>query len=268
MAARVGAVGGQSGILGDESWRHDTGLKRSVCGPFQRTGWGVWKSATRQRDMPTRPGVGTRAAPVLLAWDGPRRGELDGSMLGDAQFGNGALECGHPMQLNVTKLPMGNSSFGLSILRTGHWRGIHILVMTDLFSRAARTLEGWVRGAHHRTLTEAYAKVGAQSRRRQGWDQARYNKKARAVPLLAGEKRVLLRNFRRGRSLCPHWVPSPFVVVAQRSLAERQWFSDVSGKTSFDRDRSSPLKEGPGRTLAITTTDYDQSEGKPMDGRT
>ncbi|KAJ8000169.1 hypothetical protein DPEC_G00202050 [Dallia pectoralis] len=78
-----------------------------------------------------------------------------------------------------------------------------------------RTLEGWVQ-AHHRTLTEAYAKVGAQSRRRQGWDQARYNKKARAVPLLAGE-RVLLRNFRRraGGKLAPHWVPSPFVVVAQ-----------------------------------------------------
>ncbi|KAJ7994626.1 hypothetical protein DPEC_G00251430 [Dallia pectoralis] len=146
-----------------------------------------------------------------------------------------------------------------------------------------RTLEGWVQ-AHHRTLTEAYAKVGAQSRRRQGWDQARYNKKARAVPLLAGE-RVLLRNFRRraGGKLAPHWVPSPFVVVAQVQpghpvysirpegkngptrtihrnnlrhcpagvafLAERQWFSDVSGENVIRPRQGSPPRKDPGRTL-------------------
>ncbi|KAJ7985933.1 hypothetical protein DPEC_G00345600 [Dallia pectoralis] len=142
-----------------------------------------------------------------------------------------------------------------------------------------RTLEGWVQ-AHHRTLTEAYAKVGAQSRRRQGWDQARYNKKARAVPLLAGE-RVLLRNFRRraGGKLAPHWVPSPFVVVAQVQpghpvysirpegkngptrtihrnnlhhcpagvafLAERQWFSDVSGENVIRPRQGSPPRKDP-----------------------
>ncbi|KAJ8006746.1 hypothetical protein DPEC_G00110420 [Dallia pectoralis] len=163
-------------------------------------------------------------------------------------------------------------------LRSRPWCRPIITLFTE-----RRTLEGWVQ-AHHRTLTEAYAKVGAQSRRRQGWDQARYNKKARAVPLLAGE-RVLLRNFRRraGGKLAPHWVPSPFVVVAQVQpghpvysirpegkngptrtihrnnlrhcpaglafLAERQWFSDVSGENVIRPRQGSPPRKDPGRTL-------------------
>ena len=67
-----------------------------------------------------------------------------------------------------------------------------------------QTLAGWVDG-YHRTLVDAYDRVRAHTKRRQDWDQARYAKKTRAMPLLPGE-RVLIRNFRRRArgKLAPH----------------------------------------------------------------
>ncbi|KAF3834123.1 hypothetical protein F7725_025327, partial [Dissostichus mawsoni] len=55
-------------------------------------------------------------------------------------------------------------------------------------------------------------RVRAHTKQRQNWDQARYDKKAHAIPLLPGG-RVLFRNFRRRArgKLEPHWVPSPYV---------------------------------------------------------
>lgn len=77
------------------------------------------------------------------------------------------------------------------------------------------TLDGWV-NMHHRTLVEAYARVQAHAKQRQDWDRARYDQRARALPLLPGE-RVLIRNFRRRArgKLAPHWVPTPYVIMAQ-----------------------------------------------------
>lgn len=78
-----------------------------------------------------------------------------------------------------------------------------------------RTVAGWV-DKHHRTLVDAYSRVQTHTKQRQNWDQARYDKKTLAVPLLPGE-RVLIRNFRRRArgKLAPHWIPSPFVVISQ-----------------------------------------------------
>ncbi|KAK5898981.1 hypothetical protein CesoFtcFv8_008505 [Champsocephalus esox] len=77
------------------------------------------------------------------------------------------------------------------------------------------TINGWVR-THHQTLLEVYSWVRAHTKQRQNWDQARYDKKAHAIPLFPGG-RVLIRNFRRRArgKLEPHWVPSPDVVVSQ-----------------------------------------------------
>lgn len=76
-------------------------------------------------------------------------------------------------------------------------------------------VEGWVRN-HHQTLLQAYATVRNNVERRQQWNQTSYNKHARTLPLLPGE-RVLLRNFRRRAKgkLAPQWLPTPFVVVGQ-----------------------------------------------------
>ena len=55
------------------------------------------------------------------------------------------------------------------------------------------TLDGWV-SYHQQALTTAYQQVQARTQQRQTWDQTRYNRRARAAPLLPGE-RVLIRNF-------------------------------------------------------------------------
>lgn len=52
-------------------------------------------------------------------------------------------------------------------------------------------LDAWVQ-QHHQTLTDAYRHVQTRVQQRQTWDQARYNRRAKAAPLLVGE-RVLHR---------------------------------------------------------------------------
>lgn len=81
-------------------------------------------------------------------------------------------------------------------------------------SAESYTLEGWVR-QHHSALRHAYQMAKQHSDRRREQDQARYNRKARATPLLPGE-RVLVRDFRRRArgKLTPRWSPEPFIVVS------------------------------------------------------
>lgn len=98
-------------------------------------------------------------------------------------------------------------------------------------------LDGWVQ-QHHQTLTEAYRHVQAHVRQRQTWDQSRFNQRARAAPLLAGE-RVFVRNFRwrtRGK-LEPRWVPLPYVAVSQLRPGQPVYIVHPEGK------------DGPIRTL-------------------
>ena len=125
-----------------------------------------------------------------------------------------------------TKLPFlvqaYNNSTHASTGMTPHYVlfGRHARLPVDLLHdvsppQQSTTLEGWV-AVHHRTLLAAYSQVRTHVSRRQAWDEARYNKGARILPLLPGE-RVLIRNFRRrGQGkLAPRWVPKPFVVVGQ-----------------------------------------------------
>uniref|UniRef100_A0A3B5A4Z5 Gypsy retrotransposon integrase-like protein 1 n=1 Tax=Stegastes partitus TaxID=144197 RepID=A0A3B5A4Z5_9TELE len=82
-------------------------------------------------------------------------------------------------------------------------------------NRTRHSLEGWVQ-SHHQTLLRAYQHVTAQTWQRQQQDKARYDSKAKHVPLLPGE-RVLLRNFRRHNQgkLAPCWQPTPYVIICQ-----------------------------------------------------
>lgn len=99
------------------------------------------------------------------------------------------------------------------------------------------TLEGLVR-YHHRILLEAYERVKTHAARRQLWDQRRYDQRARATPLLPGE-RVLVRNFRRRAAgkLAPKWMPRPHVVLGQLRPGEPVYLVRPEGL------------DGPGRTL-------------------
>lgn len=67
---------------------------------------------------------------------------------------------------------------------------------------------------HHQVLTESFKRVKANVARCQAWDQQRYDRRARALPLLLGE-RILVRNFRRRAAgkLAARWVPRPHVLV-------------------------------------------------------
>ena len=77
------------------------------------------------------------------------------------------------------------------------------------------SMDSWV-VQHRKQLVAAYQQVQGHAQRRQDWDQRRYNRRAKALPLLPGE-RVLCKNFRRRArgKLGPFWVPTPFVVVSQ-----------------------------------------------------
>lgn len=77
------------------------------------------------------------------------------------------------------------------------------------------TLQGWV-SRHRKALSHAYQTVKKHTRQRQEQDRVRYNRRAKAAPLLPGE-RVLVRNFRRRAKgkLTPKWTPELFVVVTQ-----------------------------------------------------
>lgn len=80
-------------------------------------------------------------------------------------------------------------------------------------SGGRHSLEGWVQH-HQNALCRAYEKTQQQARQRQERDAARYNRKARLLPLLPGE-RVLIRNFRRrARGKLTHkWRPEPYVII-------------------------------------------------------
>lgn len=98
--------------------------------------------------------------------------------------------------------------------------GRHARLPVDMLHNAAppqprEDLDGWVQ-SHHQTLLRAYTTVRNNAERRTQWNQDRYNRNARTLPLLPGE-RVLLRNFRRRAQgkLAPQWLPSPFIIVAQ-----------------------------------------------------
>lgn len=84
-------------------------------------------------------------------------------------------------------------------------------------------LDGWVK-RHHQTLLQAYTTVRSNVERRNNWNEESYNRTARSLPLLPGE-RVLMRNFRRRAQgkLAPRWLPTPFVVVSQ--LPDRPVFA-------------------------------------------
>lgn len=92
------------------------------------------------------------------------------------------------------------------------------------------TIDSWVQ-KHHKTLVAAYSQVRTQSQQRQDWDRRRYNKRARALPLLPGE-RVLCRNFRRRArgKLGPYWLPEPFVVVKQVRPGQAVYVIQPEGK--------------------------------------
>lgn len=76
-------------------------------------------------------------------------------------------------------------------------------------------MHDWV-AHHHKTLTRAYKHVVTRTKAQQQRDKDRYDRRARDVPLLPGE-RVLLRNFRRHdqSKLAPRWQRSPYVVVSR-----------------------------------------------------
>ncbi|KAL2083788.1 hypothetical protein ACEWY4_021561 [Coilia grayii] len=96
---------------------------------------------------------------------------------------------------------------------------------------------GWLQG-HHRRLKRAIEEVQLQAGRRQEQDQRRYYHRARALPLMPGE-RVLVRSFRRRAhgKLGPYWEPCPQVVVGQ---------PDPHGPVYHIRPEG---REGPVRTL-------------------
>lgn len=90
--------------------------------------------------------------------------------------------------------------------------GRHARLPVDVLHEVAApqyrdNVEGWVTN-HHRTLLQAYATVRNNVERRQQWNQTSFNRCARTLPLLPGE-RVLLRNFRRRAKgkLAPQWLP-------------------------------------------------------------
>lgn len=74
---------------------------------------------------------------------------------------------------------------------------------------------GWLQG-HHSRLKRAVEEARLQAGRRQEQDQRRHSHRARAPPLMPGE-RVLVRSFRRRArgKLGPYWDPCPQVVVGQ-----------------------------------------------------
>lgn len=79
--------------------------------------------------------------------------------------------------------------------------------------RPRMDLDGWVRH-HHDQLRRAYSQVEARTQHQQRRDKQRYDKRAKDIPLMDGE-RVLLRNFRRRDQgkLAPRWQSKPFVVL-------------------------------------------------------
>ena len=99
------------------------------------------------------------------------------------------------------------------------------------------TTDDWVQH-HQRQLVAAYKCVQGHSRRRQGWDQNRYNRRAKALPLVLGE-RVLCRNFRRRSrgKLGPYWTPELLVIVSQLNVDQPVYVVRPEGK------------DGPTRTL-------------------
>lgn len=77
------------------------------------------------------------------------------------------------------------------------------------------TLKGCVEH-HHQSLRKAYEMVKNWAQHRREMDGAHYNKRAKAVPLLSGE-RVLVRHFRRraGGKRNFRCLPEPFLVLKQ-----------------------------------------------------
>lgn len=96
-------------------------------------------------------------------------------------------------------------------------------------------LDRWVQ-QHQEQLTAAYDQVLRHSGRRQGWDRRRYDARARALPLVPGE-RVLCRNFRRRArgKLAPFWVPEPYVVVSRLGSKELVYVVRPEGKSGPTR---------------------------------
>ena len=115
-----------------------------------------------------------------------------------------------------------NNSSHASTGMTPHYVvfGRHARLPVDMLHEVAppqqrADLDGWVR-THYHSLLQAYDSVRGNAERRVNWNQKRYDRNARTLPLLPGE-RVLIRNFRRRAQgkLAPQWLPLPFVVVSQ-----------------------------------------------------
>lgn len=105
-----------------------------------------------------------------------------------------------------------HSCTGLTLHFVLHGR--HARLPVEMATGAPHTnpqynLDGWVQ-SHHQTLLKAYQQVATQTWQRQQKYKARYDLRAKNVPLLPGE-RVLLRNF------CRHdqGKPTHYVVVCQ-----------------------------------------------------
>uniref|UniRef100_A0A3B3CY36 Integrase catalytic domain-containing protein n=1 Tax=Oryzias melastigma TaxID=30732 RepID=A0A3B3CY36_ORYME len=97
------------------------------------------------------------------------------------------------------------------------------------------TLEGWVK-KHHEALQLANQAVKEYSEDKRGPARTRYNRNARLVPLLPGE-RVLIRNFRwrsKGK-LAPRWGSEPFVIVKQLGEDHPTYLVHPEGKDTPTR---------------------------------
>lgn len=109
-----------------------------------------------------------------------------------------------------------HSSTGLTpfFVMCGRHARLPVDVITGVdIPRPRMDLDGWVQ-YHYDQLRRGYNQVKARTQHQQERDKQRYDKRAKDIPLIEGE-RVLLRNFRRrGQGkLAPHWQPKPFVVL-------------------------------------------------------
>lgn len=141
--------------------------------------------------------------------------------------------------------------------------GRHARLPVEMATGAPHTssrynLDGWVE-SHHQTLLKAYQQVATQTRQRQQKDKARYDLRAKNVPLLPGE-RVLLRNFRRHDQgkLAPHWQPTPYVVVCQMGPHQPVYKIRPEGKVGPEKTihrnniRPCPLRPQPPPSPSVT----------------
>lgn len=103
--------------------------------------------------------------------------------------------------------------------------------------RVQASRDDWA-SQHQKLLVAAYRQTQGQMLRRQEWDQHRYNQRAKALPLVPGE-RVLCKNFRRRArgKLGPYWLPILFVVVSQLAPDQPVYVIRQEGK------------DGPTRTI-------------------